>query len=137
MIGIEYDLPLVQYPYDEATLLVNQEVNSADSLNFLFDLLLTNGNFVIQLEAHTDTRGKVGYNQELSQRRAQTCVDYLVSKGISKDRMVAVGKGKSEPKISDKEINAMATEEEKEAAHQVNRRTIFKILRYDYVPKEE
>ncbi|WP_306642470.1 OmpA family protein [Sanyastnella coralliicola] len=137
VIGIEYDLPLVQYPFNEATLLVNEEVNSADSLNFLYDLLVTNGNFVIQLEAHTDTRGKVGYNQELSQRRAQTCVDYLVSKGIAKDRMVAVGKGKSEPKISDKEINAMATEEEKEAAHQVNRRTIFKILRYDYVPKEE
>lgn len=137
VIGIEYDLPLVLYPFDQATLLINDEVNSADSLNYLFDIMVRNPNFVVELDSHTDTRGKADYNQDLSQRRAQTCVDYLISKGIASDRLVAVGKGKSEPKITDAEINAMATEEERERAHQINRRTVFKILRYDYVPKED
>ena len=137
VLDIEYDLPLVLYPFDQWDLLIDDEVNSADSLNYLYDLMVRNPNFVIQLESHTDTRGKVAYNQTLSQKRAETCVKYLISKGIAQDRLVAVGKGKSEPKISDAEINAMATEEEQEAAHQVNRRTVFRILRYDYVPKEE
>lgn len=134
VIEKEYDLPLVLYPFDQAELLVNTEVNSEDSLNFLFDLLERNPTFVIQLEAHTDSRGKAGYNQELSQRRAETCVNYLISKGVAPARMKPVGKGESSVLIEDKEINAMATEEEQEAAHQVNRRTVFKIVSYDYVP---
>lgn len=132
----EYDLPLVLYPFDRWELLVNEEVNSKDSLNFLYDIMVRNPNFVIELDSHTDTRGKADYNLILSQKRAETCVTYLISKGISDDRLVAVGKGKSEPKISDAQIDAMATEEERERAHQINRRTVFKILRYDYVPKE-
>lgn len=136
IIDKEYDLPLVLYPFDKAELLVNDQVNSKDSLNYLYDLLTRNPNFVIQLESHTDTRGKDAYNRELSQRRAETCVEYLASKGIDKDRMVAVGMGETAPLITDSEINAMSTEEEQERAHQVNRRTVFKILRYDYVPKE-
>lgn len=137
ILNIEYDLPLVLYPFDKAELLINDEVNSADSLNYLYDLLSRNPTFVIQLEAHTDTRGKAGYNQDLSQRRAETCVNYLISKGIHPARMKPVGLGKSQPIISDKEINAMATEEEQEKAHQVNRRTIFKIISYDFVEPGE
>lgn len=133
----EYDLPLVLYPFDQSELLINEEVNSADSLNYLFDLMERNPNFVIQLESHTDTRGAADYNQRLSQARAETCVQYLISKGIDTERIEPVGKGESDPKILDKEIEAMATEEEREAAHQTNRRTVFRILRYDYVPKEQ
>lgn len=133
----EYKLPLVLYPFDSAELLVNEEVNSKDSLNYLYDLLIENPTLVIQLEAHTDTRGKSGYNQKLSQRRAETCVNYLIEKGIDSARMTPKGLGESSPLITDKEINAMKTEEEQEAAHQVNRRTVFKILSYDYVPPEE
>ncbi len=136
-IGKEYDLPLVLYPFDKWDLLINDEVNSADSLNYLYDLMVRNPNFVIEIDSHTDTRGKADYNLTLSQKRAETCVSYLISRGIAADRLVARGKGKNEPKISDAEINAMATEEERERAHQVNRRTVFQILRYDYVPKEE
>lgn len=132
----EYNLPLVLYIFDKADLVVDEATNSKDSLNYLFDILTKNPTLVINLEAHTDTRGSDKYNQDLSQRRAQTCVDYLVSRGIDKARMFAVGKGESEPKISDKEINAMATEDEKEAAHQKNRRTVFTIRSYDYVPKQ-
>ncbi|MBI1267107.1 MAG: OmpA family protein [Cryomorphaceae bacterium] len=136
IIGEKYDMPLVLYPFNQATLLINEQVNSADSLNYLYDLMVKNPTFVVQLESHTDTRGSVTDNQKLSQRRAQTCVDYLVGRGIDTARLVASGKGESEPLISDKMINAMATEEEKEIAHQKNRRTVFTILRYDYVPKQ-
>jgi peptidoglycan-associated lipoprotein len=94
-----------------------------------------NPNFVVELDSHTDTRGAADYNQRLSQRRAETCVQYLISKGIAVDRLVAVGKGESEPKVTDAQIAAMATEEEREFAHQKNRRTVFKIFRFDYVPK--
>lgn len=131
----EYPMPLVLYPFNQASLLINDEVNSADSLNYLLELLQVNETFVIQLEAHTDSRGSNASNMDLSQRRAQTCVDYLISRGIDAERLVAVGRGEEQLLISDAEINALSTEEEKEAAHQKNRRTVFRILRFDYVPK--
>jgi peptidoglycan-associated lipoprotein len=130
----EYEMPLVLYPFDQATLLINKEVNSADSLNFLLDIMQRNPTFVIQLESHTDSRGNNQYNKELSQRRAQTCVDYLIGKGIDPRRLVAVGKGEDQLLISDAEIAKLKTEAEKDAAHQANRRTVFRILRFDFVP---
>lgn len=136
IIDIEYNLPLVLYPFDQAELLINNEVNSADSLNYLYDLLVRNPTFVIQLESHTDTRGGVDYNQKLSQRRAETCVNYLISRGIDTERMKPVGMGENAPLIPDSDLNKLATEEEKELAHQKNRRTVFRILSYDFVPKQ-
>lgn len=130
----EYPMPLVLYPFNQADLLINEEVNSADSLNYLLDLLQVNETFVIQLEAHTDSRGDNAYNKELSQRRAQTCVDYLISRGIAADRLIAVGRGEDQLLVTDAEIKSMATDEEREAAHQTNRRTVFRIVRFDYVP---
>jgi len=127
-------MPLVLYPFNQAELLINDVVNSADSLDYLLELLQVNETFVIQLEAHTDSRGDNAYNKELSQRRAQTCVDYLISRGIAAERLVALGQGEEQLLVSDAEINAMRTDEEKEAAHQKNRRTVFRILRFDYVP---
>jgi peptidoglycan-associated lipoprotein len=64
-------------------------------------------------------------------------VNYLVTKGIDPARMIPVGRGAEETLISDEEIKKMATKEEKEAAHQMNRRTDFKVISYDYVPKAE
>jgi outer membrane protein OmpA-like peptidoglycan-associated protein len=92
-------------------------------------------NITIELGSHTDTRGDNKSNSELAQKRAQSVVDFLISKGIAGDRLTAKGYGESMPLISDKEINALASNEEKEAAHAKNRRTTFKILRQDYVPK--
>jgi peptidoglycan-associated lipoprotein len=132
----EYDLPLVLYPFDQAILLVDAQVNSKDSLNFLYDLLTRNPTFVIQLEAHTDSRGKDAYNLTLSQKRAETCVNYLIGKGIDPARLKPVGMGENAPIIKEKDIMAMPTQEEQEAAHQVNRRTVFKIISYDFVPKK-
>ncbi len=130
------EFPEVRYAYNKAELQVNPEVNSKDSLDFLFRTLTDNPTIIIELQAHTDTRGSDAYNLDLSQRRAQSCVDYLISKGIPRDRMVAKGYGLRKPRISDKQIAAMASEEEREAAHQKNRRTEFSVLSFDYVPLE-
>lgn len=134
VLDVEYDMPLVLYPFNESELLINNEVNSADSLNYLLSIMERNETFVVQLESHTDSRGNASYNKELSQKRAQTCVDYLIGRGIARDRLVAVGHGKERLLISDAEIGKMRTEEEKERAHQANRRTVFRILRFDYEP---
>lgn len=76
----------------------------------------------IQLSSHTDCRGNDRYNQELSQKRAQSAVDYLASKGISAERLSARGYGESLPKVNC--LCSRCTEEE----HQLNRRTAFTIL---------
>ncbi|MFT6997035.1 MAG: peptidoglycan-associated lipoprotein [Cryomorphaceae bacterium] len=131
------EFPEVRYAYNKAELQVNDEVNSLDSLDFLFNVLSDNPTIIIELQAHTDSRGKDPYNKDLSQRRAESCVQYLSSKGIPTERMVAKGYGEGKLRITDKQIAALATEEEKEAAHQKNRRTEFTVLSFDYVPMEE
>lgn len=130
----EIEFPEVRYDFDDYKLQVNDSVNSKDSLDYLYQTLIENPNLVIELMAHTDTRGSAAYNQRLSQQRAQSCVDYLIEKGIAAERLQAKGYGLSSPIISDSEIAAMETEEEQEAAHQKNRRTTFRVLRDDYVP---
>jgi len=131
------EFPEVRYAYNKAELQVNNEVNSLDSLDFLYNVLVDNPTIIIELQAHTDSRGKEAYNKDLSQRRAESCVEYLSSKGIPSERMVAKGYGETRLRISDKQIASLATEEEKEAAHQKNRRTEFTVLSFDYIPMEE
>ena len=133
----EYPMPLVLYPFNQATLLVDAQVNSEDSLKYLVDLLTRNEMLVIQLESHTDSRGDAKYNEELSQRRAQTCVDYLISRGIDPRRVKAVGKGEGQLVVSDAAIAAMKTEAEKDKGHQANRRTVFRIIATDFVPTKQ
>lgn len=134
------DFPEVQYAYDKSDLLVNESVNSKDSLNYLYTTLMENPTIIIELQAHTDCRGSANYNKALSQRRAQACVDYLVQKGIPADRMVAAGYGMDVPRGTGLEcetIKKMPTKEEQEAAHQKNRRTQFRVISYDYKPKAD
>lgn len=131
------DFPEVQYAYDKADLLVDDRINSTDSLDYLYQTLVDNPTIVIELQAHTDCRGSDKYNKALSQKRAQSCVDYLISKGIPADRMVPAGYGETTPRAPGLEcetIDKMATTEEKEAAHQKNRRTQFRVLSFDYKP---
>lgn len=92
------------------------------TLDELARLLELNPNIRIMLASHTDCRGSERYNQELSQKRAQAAVDYLISKGIDPDRLTAMGFGESQPKATCP--CARCTEEE----HQMNRRTTFTIL---------
>ena len=124
--------PEVQYELDKARLLPN----SKDSLDYLYQILIDNPTIIIELQAHTDSRASDEYNLDLSQRRAQSCVDYLISKGIDPARLVPKGYGETRLRISDEQIAKMQTEAEKEAAHQKNRRTEFKVISFDYVPKE-
>lgn len=92
------------------------------TLDSLSILLENNPQIRIQLASHTDCRADDEYNQILSQKRAESAVRYIVSKGIERTRMVARGFGESAPAANC--ICAECTEEE----HQINRRTTFKIL---------
>lgn len=115
--GIEYD-------FNKASL----RPKSMEILDKIVDLMVLNDNLQIEINSHTDTRGSDKYNMKLSQGRAQSCVDYIISKGISKDRVKAVGYGETRPLVSDEEIAKMVPKsEEFEAAHQKNRRTAFKV----------
>jgi len=121
------------------------------SLDNLVETLNDNPNVTIELMSHTDSRGTPADNIELSQKRAQSVVDYLISKGIAADRLMARGYGESQPKVVDEkireshdflEIGDVLTEsfinqlpvEQQEQAHQINRRTEFRVLSTDYIP---
>lgn len=133
----DIEMPLVLYQLGKWDLMVTDEVNSKDSLEYLFSILEENATIVIELAAHTDTRGSDKSNQMLAQKRAETCVNYLIERGIDPERMVPVGYGESRPLVTDAEIAALPTEEEREAAHQKNRRTVFRVLSFDFVPEED
>ncbi|MFT4661302.1 MAG: peptidoglycan-associated lipoprotein [Patiriisocius sp.] len=126
----EINFPEVQYDLGSAAL----KPASKDSLNFLLTTLVDNPTIIIELAAHTDSRGQNNTNQKLSDNRAQSCVDYLISKGIPSARMKSRGYGETKLKVSDAAIRKMSTTEEKEAGHQKNRRTVFRVLSWDYVP---
>jgi len=128
---IEIKFPEVLYDLGKYSL----RPESKDSLNFLYQTLIDNPTIVIELSAHTDSRGSDNSNQTLSENRAKSCVDYLIEKGIAADRMVAVGYGENKLIFSDADIAKFKTKEEQEAAHQKNRRTVFSVLRDDYVPQ--
>ena len=101
---------------------------SKNELDRLVKLLQENNTIKIELSAHTDSRGTNTYNQKLSQERAQTCVDYLIKHGIPKESLVSKGYGETHLIKSDEEIAKLKFNDEKEAAHQENRRTEFKII---------
>ncbi|MBN8695752.1 MAG: OmpA family protein [Bacteroidetes bacterium] len=130
--------------------------NPRDSLNYLYQTLLDNPTFVIELSSHTDYRGSDAANQKLSEARAKSCVDYLISKGINPARLKAKGYGEKAPvEVKDADGKVMYTlteayinkttkgksKEEYEALMQKNRRTVFSVLSKDFVdpnaPKEE
>ncbi|MBC7696185.1 MAG: OmpA family protein [Burkholderiales bacterium] len=124
--GIEYDL-------NKTTL----RPKSKEILDKIYDYLILNDNFSIEINAHTDTRGSDKANQILSKGRAQSCVDYLITKGITKERLISIGYGETKPLISDAKIAAMVPKsEEFEAAHQKNRRTAFRVMQETTLIKE-
>lgn len=118
-------IPGIEYDYDKATL----RPVSIKILDDLYEFLLLNDNISVQISSHTDERGTDEYNMVLSVARAKSVVDYLMSKGMPQDRLLPHGYGKTEPIIPHEKIAKMATEEEKEEAHQRNRRTAFKPIK--------
>lgn len=105
--------------------------DAATELDKLVEILVDNPGITIELSSHTDSRADNDYNMALSQRRADAAVKYIISRGIEGTRLIAKGYGETQPLISDEEINSMASEEAREAGHQKNRRTQFRILTYD------
>lgn len=97
-------------------------------LNRLTQLLIENPTLKIEISGHTDSRGSVALNKELSKNRAKAVVDYLIAKGIKADRLVFAGYGMEQPIKTDADIAKMSRTSDKEAAHQQNRRTEFKVL---------
>jgi outer membrane protein OmpA-like peptidoglycan-associated protein len=80
------------------------------------------------LGGHTDSRGNSTDNLILSSERAKSVFDFLISNGINANRLSYKGYGSTQTIISDVEIEKMNSEEEKEKAHQKNRRTVYKII---------
>jgi outer membrane protein OmpA-like peptidoglycan-associated protein/tetratricopeptide (TPR) repeat protein len=97
--------------------------NAKNELDKLINTLKRYPNMIIEISSHTDTRGNALTNQRLSQARANEVYKYIVSKGIDKAKVKAIGKGESEP------LNACSDGVQcTESEHQRNRRTEFKIL---------
>lgn len=107
-------IPNVYYDFDKWDI----RPDAAIALNDVVKFLTNNPDIKIELSSHTDERGSATYNRNLSQKRAQSAVDYIVSKGIAADRITAKGYGEDKPIIK----NAQTEEE-----HQVNRRTEMKV----------
>ena len=125
-----------------------------DSLQGLIETLQVNPTITIELASHTDARDTDERNDILSQKRAQSVVDYLIIRGIDPLRLTAKGYGERVPRTIQKDmtvrgytfkagtrltedfINKLPSTEIKEAAHQMNRRTEFRILSKDFVPRE-
>jgi peptidoglycan-associated lipoprotein len=131
-------MPEIQYDLGKWDL----RADMRDSMLFLYNVMKENPSIVVELNSHTDSRDNDKKNLELSQKRAQSCVDFLVNeKGIPSARLKAVGKGETELLVTDAVIKKAKTKEEKEALHQKNRRTTFKILSWDYrdpnAPKDQ
>lgn len=144
-VKAEIRFPAVLYALGKAELLVDptgedksndtrKPLNSKDSLDFLYRTLIDNPTIIIELQAHTDSRGNNKANQTLSEARAKSCVDYLVNeKKIPIERLKSKGWGEEKLLVKDDVINKAKTKEEKEALHQKNRRTVFRIVSWDYV----
>jgi len=140
------ELPNILYDFGKWEL----RPESMVSLDKLVETLFDNPNVTIELMSHTDSRDTEEFNQELSQRRAQVVVQYLIDKDIEPERLSPKGYGESSPKIVDADIskqnpflksgavlteqyiNTLSNDEQKEIAHQINRRTEFKVVRTDY-----
>lgn len=97
-------------------------------LDKLVAFLNSNKTLKIEIGGHTDTRGDDKENMVLSNNRAKSVYEYLISKGIDASRLTYKGYGETQPKFTDQQISQLKTEKEKEKAHQENRRTEYKIL---------
>ena len=133
------------YDFDKATL----RPESQTALDELVNLLNENPNITIELSAHTDYKGSDQYNERLSQRRAESVVNYLIDHGIASDRLTPKGYGEGKPKKIKRKVAekypflkegdvltetyvTSLPEEQQEQCNQLNRRTEFIVLRTTY-----
>ena len=135
----------VLYEFDKADLTKESETE----LMALVTLLNENPNITIELGAHCDYRGDEKYNLWLSQKRAESCVKFLIKSGIAKERLTPVGYGVTKPKtvskkmlesfdflkegdVLSKEFIEKLPNEQQEICNSLNRRTEFRVLRTTY-----
>ncbi len=133
------------YDFDKAVLRDESKV----ALDSMVLLLKEHPNIVVEMASHTDRVGSEKYNQGLSQRRAQSVVDYLIENGIPRERLKPAGYGESRPKTVTKRIHSQypqfeegvtlteefiktLSKEDREAADQINRRTEFQVIDTTY-----
>jgi len=145
-IDIPVELPNIMYDVEKW----NLRPESISSLEKMIEILNDNPTITIELSSHTDFRvsSKIT-NQDLSQKRAQSVVDFLIAKGIAQGRLIAKGYGANKPKVVDrktallypmfkegtvldKEFIEKLPNDKKEIAHQINRRTEFKVTSTNY-----
>jgi peptidoglycan-associated lipoprotein len=143
------EIPNIFFEFGKAAL----TDNSRAALDSLITIMNDNPSLVIELRAHTDSRGSDEANYAMSQQRAQAVVDYLIRNAIADGRMDAVGLGESQPKVVDADIakqypflragtrlderfiNSLKNEQQQEICHRLNRRTEFQVLDDNYVPQ--
>ncbi len=143
---IDIDEPIelsnIYYDFDDDVILKQAE----QDLELILELMNEYPEMKIELRSHTDARGNDAYNKQLSQARAESARRWLMRRGIARERILAVGYGETEPKtitakvannypflkegdvLTESFINALSNSEQQEIAHQLNRRTEFKIL---------
>jgi outer membrane protein OmpA-like peptidoglycan-associated protein len=115
-----YEINSIYYDLDKADI----RPDAAEELDKIVQFLSDNTQMNLELGAHTDARASTGYNLKLSQRRAESAVNYIIRRGITKDRIKPKGYGESQL------INECSDGVEcPEEMHQQNRRTEFKIIK--------
>jgi outer membrane protein OmpA-like peptidoglycan-associated protein len=92
--GSIIELPNIYYNFNDATL----RPDARKDLDLVVSLMKQQPTIKVELRSHTDCRGNDEYNQKLSQSRANGVVEYLVTQGIARNRLVPVGYGESEPR---------------------------------------
>lgn len=121
-IGQKFVMENIFYDYDKWDILPESEIE----LNKLVEIMNDNPSWKVELGSHTDARGSDSYNEKLSQKRSDSAVNYIVNKGISKNRITAKGYG--ETQLINRCKNGVECSDEE---HRQNRRTEFKILEMD------
>jgi outer membrane protein OmpA-like peptidoglycan-associated protein len=117
----EIVIPNIYYPFDKAYLTPEAQIALDTSI---YELLLENPTIIVEISSHTDSKGSEKYNQHLSQRRAQSVVNYLMSKGIDKKRLEAKGYGESQPIAP----NTNEDGSDNPTGRAKNRRTGFRVI---------
>lgn len=120
-IGRSIVVENIYYEFDKAAL---TEASKTTLDTTIYEMLIENPHVIIELSAHTDSEGSDDYNMSLSQKRAESIVNYLIKKGIPKKRLTPKGYGESKPRAANK--NPDGTDNPEGRAK--NRRTEFKVI---------
>ncbi|OIQ16672.1 OmpA family protein [Lacinutrix sp. MedPE-SW] len=116
---VQITLDRIYFDFDKS----NIRPDAAKTLDVLVELMHKYKDMEVEVSAHTDARGNDQYNLNLSKRRAASTLEYLVSKGIERNRLKSIGYGEMQP-LNNCDKEGICTDEE----YDINRRCEFKIL---------